>query len=72
MKDAFWLYVRVKNWLRVSLGKERFIGFALLNIHKNIGVDVEALTDRFFKIFREQIGICTKMGKRKKERKKSL
>ena len=56
----------LKNWLRVSLGKERFIGFALLNIHKNIGVDVEALTDKFFKIFRGQIGICTKMKKKRK------
>ena len=62
-----------KNWLRTFLGMKRLIEFTLLNIHKNIDVDVETVIDSFLKIFREQIGICTIMQKRNKEkREKSL
>ena len=50
------------------MGKERLIGFTLLNIHKNIDVDVETVIDKFFKIFREEIGICTITPKRKKKK----
>ena len=56
---------RVKYWLRVSLGKERLIGLALLKLHKNIDIDVEAVIDRFFKILRDQIEICTVVQKKK-------
>ena len=64
---------KIKNWLRAFLGLIlRLIGFVLLNSHKNIDVDVEAVIviDKFFKIFREQNGICTITQKEKKKREK--
>ena len=49
---------------------ERLKEFVLLNFHKNIDVDVETVIDKFFKIFREQNGICTITQKEKKKREK--
>lgn len=40
---------RVKSWLRASMAEERLVGLALLNIHKDIDVDVDAVITRFSK-----------------------
>ena len=47
------------------MGKERLIGLALLKLHKNIDIDVETVIDRFFKILRDEIEICTVVQKKK-------
>ncbi|KAF0704552.1 52 kDa repressor of the inhibitor of the protein kinase-like isoform X2, partial [Aphis craccivora] len=40
---------RLKTWLRAKMGEERLTGMALLNIHRNIEVDVESIIDQFSK-----------------------
>ncbi|KYN15041.1 52 kDa repressor of the inhibitor of the protein kinase [Trachymyrmex cornetzi] len=40
---------RVKSWLRASMAQERLSGLALLNIHKNINLDVDEIINKFSK-----------------------
>jgi len=40
---------RVTTWLQTRIGEERLIGLALLNIHRDIHVSAENITERFVK-----------------------
>jgi hypothetical protein len=40
---------RLKTWLRSTMCETRLTGLALLNIHRNIAIDVEKLIQRFSK-----------------------
>lgn len=44
---------RVKTWLRASMGEDRLVGLALLNVHRDIEVDVNKIINRFSKIKRK-------------------
>ncbi|XP_060868781.1 uncharacterized protein LOC132943724 isoform X8 [Metopolophium dirhodum] len=41
---------RLKTWLRAKMGEKRLTGLALLNIHRDIEVDVETIIDQFSKV----------------------
>ena len=38
---------RLKTYLRATMGQERLVGLALLNIHTNIAVNPKKLADEF-------------------------
>ena len=44
---------RLKTWLRSTMSETRLTGFALLNIHRDIDVDVNKVIDMFSKTNRK-------------------
>ena len=40
---------RLKTWIRSRMEEERLIGFAILNVHRDIAVNIEKVIDRFAK-----------------------
>lgn len=38
---------RLKTWIRSRMGEERLTGLALMNIHRDIDIDVEKVIDRY-------------------------
>ena len=38
---------RLKTWLRSSMGEDRLSGLALLNVHRDMNVDIENIIARF-------------------------
>lgn len=45
---------RLKTWLRANMAEERLTGLALLNVHRDIAIDPEAVIVRFSKQKRRQ------------------
>jgi len=40
---------RLKTWLRTTMDQKRLTGLALMNVHRDIDMDVDKVTDRFAK-----------------------
>lgn len=40
---------RLKTWLRSTIGQDRLVGLTLINIHKDIEINIDAVIDRFSK-----------------------
>jgi len=43
--DELWL----KTWLRTTMDQKRLTGLALMNVHRDIDIDVDKVIDRFAK-----------------------
>ena len=46
---------RLKTWIRSRMGEERLVGLALLNIHRDIKVEIDKVIDRFSKKFKRRL-----------------
>ncbi|ESN93972.1 hypothetical protein HELRODRAFT_153372, partial [Helobdella robusta] len=40
---------RIKTWLRTRMTEDRLVGLALLNVHRDVLVNVENIIERFAK-----------------------
>lgn len=47
------LITRLKTWLRSQMTQKRLTGLALMNIHRDIPIDVDKVIERFAKTNRK-------------------
>lgn len=46
---------RLKTWLRASIGQDRLVGLALLHVHRDVKINMDAVLDRFAKMKRRHL-----------------